>query len=112
MSAPGPNELPTRLGSVFVISAPSGKGHQAAQNRINSKHVDFLICDRERLEPRLVVELDDSSHSRPDRQSRDQNVDQFLASASLPIIHFRCKKAYVLEDVASQISAALGIHGA
>ena len=26
MSAPGPNHLPTRLGSVFVISAPSGAG--------------------------------------------------------------------------------------
>ena len=26
MSAPGPNELPARLGSVFVISAPSGAG--------------------------------------------------------------------------------------
>ena len=26
MSAPGPNELPNRLGSIFVISAPSGAG--------------------------------------------------------------------------------------
>ncbi|MEZ6107129.1 MAG: DUF2726 domain-containing protein [Pirellulaceae bacterium] len=37
-------------------------------NRIACKHVDFVLCDPDSLEPRLAIELDDDSHRRPDRQ--------------------------------------------
>jgi hypothetical protein len=48
-----------------------------------------LARDKElrRQRPRLVVELDDRSHDRADRQARDAFVDQVLYAASYPILH-------------------------
>jgi hypothetical protein len=77
------------------------------RNRVQSKHVDFVVCDRTALKPVLVIELDDASHDREDRQTRDALVDRVLASAALPVLHVRAQQGYALADVKSQIDAAL-----
>ena len=56
-------------------------------NRIQAKHVDFLICDSDTVEPLLIIELDDISHDRPDRMERDRFVDTAMDAAEMPIIH-------------------------
>lgn len=68
---------------------PKEKGStwQSQFNRIRSKHVDFVLCDLPSVKPMLVIELDDSSHDRADRQERDSFVDKALAQAEIPIIH-------------------------
>ena len=43
-------------------------------NRIDRKHLDFVLCDRD-LAPMLAVELDDSSHDQTERVERDDFVD-------------------------------------
>ena len=53
-------------------------------NRIDRKHLDFVLCDRN-LAPVLAVELDDSSHDRIERAERDDFIDRVLATAQLPI---------------------------
>lgn len=58
-------------------------------NKICSKHVDFLLCDTKTYTPKLIIELDDKSHDRTDRQERDAFVDQALGQAGIPIIHTR-----------------------
>lgn len=60
--------------------------YTALKNKVIQKHVDFVICD-ENINIKLIVELDDSSHSRPDRQERDQFVDEALHSAGYEVIH-------------------------
>jgi hypothetical protein len=40
-------------------------------SRVAQKCVDFVLCDEAEVSPRLVVELDDASHDRSDRQARD-----------------------------------------
>lgn len=60
---------------------------QAHFNRIRSKHVDFVLCELPSIKPALVIELDDKSHERTDRQERDIFVDQCLAQAEIPILH-------------------------
>ena len=37
----------------------------------------------------LVVEVDGSSHQRPDRRERDETVDAALVIARVPIMHLR-----------------------
>ncbi|MFZ2154233.1 MAG: DUF2726 domain-containing protein [Candidatus Moraniibacteriota bacterium] len=64
------------------------------QNKVQSKHVDFIICDKENIKPLLVIELDDSSHLRQDRIDRDLLVDKIFRNAKLPIAHVRVSDEY------------------
>jgi very-short-patch-repair endonuclease len=70
---------------------------------IKSKHADFVVCDPETMEFRLVVELDDKSHERNDRAERDQMVDDILAQANIPVLHIPAKASYSLEEIRRRI---------
>lgn len=80
---------------------------QAARNRINRKHVDFLIVRANDLSPLAGIELDDSSHEAEDRQLRDAFIDSVFASAGLPLIHVPAKKSYNPTELRSLINAAI-----
>ena len=75
-------------------------------NRIQSKHIDFVVCDAA-LCPIIAVELDDSSHQRVDRKARDRDVDQILKIASLPILRVPVRRAYNDEEIERQLLAKL-----
>lgn len=96
-----------RLADLVYVSkgATSSQSHF---NRIRSKHVDFVICDRD-LAPLVVVELDDSSHDRADRKSRDLFVDAVLAAASLPIVHVPAQRGYALDAIRQSLSPHLRV---
>jgi len=64
-----------------------GSTWQANFNKICSKHVDFLLCDTDEYRPQLIIELDDWSHKRTDRQERDEFVDRAMKQAKIPILH-------------------------
>ncbi len=88
------------LGDIFYVK----KGDDASQyriytNKIDRKHVDFLLCDSQTMQPILGFELDDGSHQREDRQARDAFVDGVFAAADLPLIHVPAKRAYAVADV-------------
>lgn len=62
--------------------------YKSLLNKVQSKHVDFLICDQD-LHIKAVLELDDNSHDRKDRKERDAFVDQILTSVGYTVIHTR-----------------------
>ena len=78
-----------------------------AQNRINQKHVDFLICSASDLAVVAVVELDDQSHARDDRAGRDSFVDDALTMARIPVVRFPAKKSYALPEVTAKLQGIL-----
>ena len=57
-------------------------------NKINQKHVDFLVCD-ENLIPRCVIELDDSSHDKPKNKYADDVKDEILQDCGYPVLRTR-----------------------
>ncbi|WP_240698712.1 DUF2726 domain-containing protein [Vibrio kanaloae] len=65
-----------------------------AFNAIAKKHVDFVLCDPLTLEVKCLIELDDSTHNRPDRIARDKLVDTAAASAGVELKHFQVKNKY------------------
>ena len=80
-----------------------------ALNRVTSKHVDFVLVDRDTLQPLAAVELDDRSHLRADRQARDRFVEGALAAAGLPLLRFPVQGGGTPEaEIRAQIIAALG----
>ena len=96
-----------RLADVIYTQRPHK--NRGASNRLNQKHVDFVICDAATMTPRLVVELDDASHQRQDRQERDAFVDSAMQAAGLPIVHIAAARAYVPKDLQRTIESVLGI---
>ena len=93
---------------VDLLYLPKGtENRQAHMNRVQSKHVDFVLCDLQNVRPLLVIELDDSSHEREDRKDRDAFVDQALEDAALPILHVPANRTYAPKELADLIEAKL-----
>ena len=95
-----------RLGDILFV--PRGSACRwALQNKIQSKHVDFLLCSKQTMAPLVAIELDDKSHARADRIERDEFVDQAFAAAGLDVIHVKARASYVLEDIRALLKAVL-----
>lgn len=75
------------------IQKEGSAGQQRAFGRIVAKHVDFIVVD-ESWEVVLVIELDDSSHERPERRHRDDLLNRAFASAGMPLHRVRVKQDY------------------
>lgn len=92
------------LADIFFVARPNE--NRSYKNRIDRKHVDFLLCDPTTMKPILGVELDDSSHARRDRQDRDQFVDQVFEAAGLPLLRIRAAAGYNPQQIADQVRSA------
>lgn len=53
--------------------------------KIASKHIDFLIVNKETLKVVCALELDDYTHRADDRQKRDFFVESALRAAGVPL---------------------------
>ena len=94
------------LSDIFFVARPNE--NRSFRNKIDRKHVDFLICQPDTMKPIAGVELDDSSHARKDRQERDKFVDRVFAAAGLPLVHFPAQRAYDPNAVAAELMSHLG----
>ena len=71
-----------------LVSVPQGTKEAKWFNYIKAKHVDFTLCDMD-LRVKLIIELDDSTHDRPDRQTRDDFVDRVFQLINVKLLHVR-----------------------
>ena len=79
-------------------------------NRIQAKHIDFVLCDLRSSNVRLVIELDDKTHDRRDRQNRDAFVDELLSHVGITILRFRARAEYDSAALSVKLRAVLGGH--
>ncbi|GAC1530230.1 MAG: hypothetical protein NVS2B16_37230 [Chloroflexota bacterium] len=93
------------LQDLFYV--PKADDDVTARNRINRKHVDFLVCDVHTLRPVAGIELDDRSHQRPDRQARDLFVEQVFAAAGLPLIRVPVQAGYTTGELTALLTAVI-----
>ncbi len=84
-----------------------GQDWRAARSKIDKKSVDFVLCDKVYLSPKLAIELDDKSHEREDRQERDGFVELILKDAGLPLLRIQNAGAFDAVVLAAQIKTAL-----
>lgn len=96
------------LAEIFFVSQPDE--NYGAYNRINRKHIDFLICDRNTLKPVFAIELDDRSHNRPDRKERDEFVDEVFKKAGLPLLHIPVQESYNTSELGVLFRRAVNEH--
>lgn len=78
-------------------------------NRIKAKHIDFVFVDNN-YKVRLLVEVDDPTHNRPDRQARDEEVDEMFRQQGLEVLHLRAwGRQYGADDLETIITNALNV---
>ena len=78
-----------------------------AFNKVSSKHVDFVLCDATTFQPVLAVELDDRSHLRADRRSRDAFVDGIFRTMGLGVYRQWVRHSYDPAAIARGLEDAL-----
>ena len=93
------------LADLFYVQRPNE--NRGARNKIDRKHVDFVICENNTMDPKLAIELDDSSHKRKDRVERDAFVDQVFEAAGLRLLHVKVVQTYDQVHLAEQIKTQL-----
>lgn len=96
-----------KLSDLFYAKTGDYRKNRSYTNRIDRKHVDFLLCDSKTLKPVLGIELDDKSHQRADRQERDDFVNHVFAAASLPLMHISVQRGYSQSELKTKLSACL-----
>lgn len=78
-------------------------------NRIKAKHIDFIFVDKD-YHIKLLVEVDDPSHNKPDRQARDEMVDEIFRQQGLEVLHLRVwGREYGADDLETIITNALNV---
>lgn len=95
------------LSDLFYAKTGDFGKNRSYNNRIDRKHVDFLLCDPKTLKPILGIELDDKSHQRADRQERDVFVNHVFEAANLPLMHVSVQRGYSQSELKSKLSAYL-----
>ena len=93
------------LSDIFYVTNPDR--NKWAYNRINRKHVDFLICDADTMKPRFGIELDDKSHNRKDRMDRDEFVEDLYEAAGLPLVRIPVRPTYNTNELGILFKTAL-----
>ena len=96
------------LGDLFYAATGDYGQNRSWMNRINQKHVDFLICDPDTVRPTIGVELDDGSHANRDRRERDAFVDEVFSAAGLPLARITAQADYNTGEVEAMLRRAMG----
>jgi len=87
------------LGDLFYAKSGDHSKNRSYTNKIDRKHVDFLLCDPRTVRPLFGIELDDKSHQRADRQERDEFVQNVFLAARLPLVRIPVKHAYSVTEL-------------
>ena len=77
-----------QVGLSSFLRVEKGSNFNTWFNRINRMSVDFLVCLPDATIA-AAIELDDSSHDRPDRIVADIKKDKALESAGIKFLRYR-----------------------
>src|SRR3569623_335799 len=90
-----------------LLGVKKGNDFQAWSNRINRMSADFVVCNKDSSIV-AVIELDDATHQRKDRQTADAKKAKALSSAENRIVRLQAK---TLPDIVAFLSFFFLCHG-
>ena len=89
-----------RIADVITIKkglTPSVR--QTARNKIDRKHFDYILCNKEDLSVLCAIELNDSSHNSEKTKKRDAFVEGACESANIPLVQIKAQATYNINEV-------------
>jgi len=93
--------------STFLYHKIKKQNRLGAFSHINQKSVDFVLCDKSYISPKLVIELDDKTHERKSRILRDDEVNRILETARLPILRIKNYKDLDSNELLNKINSVI-----
>ena len=96
-----------RLSDIIKVR-PKTRKFQTWNNRIQGKHLDFVLCDLETLDVKLAIELEDSSVKFGSGR-RDRFVNTALAAAGVPLLRVRLQEKYETAVLRRDLEDVIGI---
>ena len=85
-----------RVADIVEVTAKDRSEWQTYFNKINKKHIDFVLARPENLKIELLIELDDNSHNES-QQKRDTFVNELYKQTNYRFI--RVKGAGNLKEI-------------
>lgn len=79
-----------QVGLSRILGVKKGNNFGEWFNRINRLSADFVLCSKDSTIV-AVIELDDASHEKADRQAADAKKDKALSSAGIRIVRWQAK---------------------
>ncbi len=79
-------------------------------NKINRKSADFVLCDKIQVIPRLVIELDGSSHEWEERKKRDEFINELMGITGLNIKHLKTdnlSKEFIKQEIEKSLNESI-----
>ena len=84
-----------------------GQNWNAAFRHINGKSVDFVLIGKESYKVICVIELDDSTHSRPHRIERDAEIERIFKEARIPLARISKFESMTKPEIAKIVTDAI-----
>jgi len=92
------------------VVTPSGKTGTRrwwrAFTKVSSKHLDYVLVDRQTGTIKLAIELDDKSHRQNKRKVRDAFVNRACAQAGVTLLRIPAAGRYDRDELRAQLSQA------
>lgn len=85
----------------------TGKTYWRYKGKIQQKHLDFVICDKDKFTVQLAIELDGSIHERPWIKRKDKFKDEVMETIGIPLLRIKAKQSYNLNELKEQIEKTL-----
>ena len=92
-----------KVGLKDLFEVKGTKNYMTYFNKINKKHIDFLVCDNN-LKPKYAIELDDKSHEQEESKENDDFNNAIFGIAKIPLIRVKALKEYSKEYVQSSLN--------
>lgn len=89
------------LKELFVVKT-SKANYMLGFNKINRKHIDFILCDQD-LRLKLGIELDDRSHELDKTGVNDSIKDMIFRQNGIPLVRVKAKYNYTSEYIDSHL---------
>lgn len=87
-----------------IIQVDSKDNYQSYFNKIKSKHIDYVICDRTTFKIIYAIELDDTSHNLEHRINRDDFILNALSNADIELIRFKVNYSYKVSEIKEKLN--------
>jgi very-short-patch-repair endonuclease len=91
----------------IIDNKVKGQNWNGAFRHVSQKSVDFVLCDKAYISPKLAIELDDKTHLLPVRQDRDTEVERILKDASLPLLRLKNSGGFNINEIKEEINKIL-----